>query len=112
MQKRDYFYERILKIHSPLSKIENCYLEVDKLKDRLDFALKTKLNTEKQRLESLNSLLIAHNPVNVLSRGYAIIEDDDTLIKSKEQLKEEKKLKITFKDGKIEGKFMPSDKEF
>ena len=104
--------ERILKIHSPLSKIENCYLEVDKLKDRLDFALKTKLNTEKQRLESLNSLLIAHNPVNVLSRGYAIIEDDDTLIKSKEQLKEEKKLKITFKDGKIEGKFMPSDKEF
>ena len=104
--------ESILKIHSPLSKIENCYLEVDKLKDRLDFALKTKLNTEKQRLESLNSLLIAHNPVNVLSRGYAIIEDDDTLIKSKEQLKEEKKLKITFKDGKIEGKFMPSDKEF
>ena len=104
--------ERILKIRSPLSKIENCYLEVDKLKDRLDFALKTKLNTEKQRLESLNSLLIAHNPVNVLSRGYAIIEDDDTLIKSKEQLKEEKKLKITFKDGKIEGKFMPSDKEF
>ena len=104
--------ERILKIHSPLSKIENCYLEVDKLKERLNFALKTKLNTEKQRLESLNSLLIAHNPVNVLSRGYAIIEDDDTLIKSKEQLKEEKKLKITFKDGKIEGKFMPSDKEF
>ena len=104
--------ERILKIHSPLSNIENCFLEVDKLKDRLDFALKTKLNTEKQRLESLNSLLIAHNPVNVLSRGYAIIEDDDTLIKSKEQLKEEKKLKITFKDGKIEGKFMPSDKEF
>lgn len=104
--------ERILKIHSPLSKIENCNLEVDKLKDRLDFALKTKLNKEKQRLKSLNSLLIAHNPVNVLSRGYAIIEDNVTLIKSKEQLTEEKSLKITFKDGKIEGKFMPSDKEF
>ena len=104
--------ERILKIHSPLSKIQNCYLEVDKLKDRLDFVLRTKLNKEKQRLESLNNLLIAHNPINVLSRGYAIIEDNDALIKSKEQLKEEKNLKITFKDGKIEGKFMPSDKEF
>ena len=104
--------ERILKIHSPLSKIQNYYLEVDKLKDRLDFVLKTKLNKEKQRLESLNSLLIAHNPVNILSRGYAIIEDNDTLIKSKEQLREEKNLMITFKDGKIEGKFMPSDKEF
>lgn len=74
--------------------------------------MKTKLNKEKQRLESLNSLLIAHNPVNILSRGYAIIEDNDTLIKSKEQLREEKNLMITFKDGKIKGKFMPSDKEF
>lgn len=104
--------EKILKIHSPLSKIQNYYLEVDKIKDRLDFVLKTKLNKEKQRLESLNSLLIAHNPVNILSRGYAIIEDNDTLIKSKEQLREEKNLMITFKDGKIKGKFMPSDKEF
>ena len=104
--------EKILKIHSPLSKIQNYYLEVDKIKDRLDFVLKTKLNKEKQRLESLNSLLIAHNPVNILSRGYAIIEDNDTLIKSKEQLREEKNLMITFKDGKIKGKFMPSDKQF
>jgi len=102
--------ERILKLHSPLSKIENCYLEVDKLKDRLDFALKTKLSKEKQKLESLNDLLIAHNPVKILSRGYAIIEDNNNiLIKSKEQLREDTNLNITFKDGNIKGKFIPSE---
>lgn len=102
--------ERILKLHSPLSKIENCYLEVDKLKDRLDFALKTKLSKEKQKLESLNDLLIAHNPVKILSRGYAIIEDNNNiLIKSKEQLREDTNLNITFKDGDIKGKFIPSE---
>ncbi|WP_369521939.1 DUF2953 domain-containing protein, partial [Clostridium butyricum] len=41
--------ERILKIHSPLSLIANSYLEVDKLKERLNFAIKTKLNKEKKK---------------------------------------------------------------
>ncbi len=41
--------ERILKIHSPLSLIANSYLEVDKLKERLNFAIKTKLNKEKEK---------------------------------------------------------------
>ncbi|WP_455797868.1 exodeoxyribonuclease VII large subunit [Clostridium butyricum] len=100
--------ERILKIHSPLSLIANSYLEVDKLKERLNFAIKTKLNREKKNIEHLNNLLIAYNPTKVIEKGYAIIEDDENnIIISKNQLNEEKKLNIILKDGKVKGNFIP-----
>ena len=101
--------ERILKIHSPLSQIANSYLEVDKLKERLSFAVKTKLNKEKKNIEHLNNLLIAYNPTKVLEKGYAIIEDDEKnhIITSKNMLKEEKKLNLILKDGKVKGNFIP-----
>ena len=37
----------------------------------------------------------------------AIIEDNNGIINSKEKLKNEKDISITFIDGKIEGKFVP-----
>ncbi|BCZ46878.1 exodeoxyribonuclease 7 large subunit [Clostridium gelidum] len=100
--------ERILNIHSPIAKISNSYLELDKLQDRLNFVIKTKLKREKNKIENFNNLLIAHNPVNVIRKGYAIIEDNEKkLITSKEQLKETINLKICLKDGSVEGKFVP-----
>lgn len=100
--------ERILKIHSPLNVIANSYLEVDKLKERLNFAVKTKLDKEKKNIEHLNNLLIAYNPTKVIEKGYAIIEDDDNnIITSKNMLKEEKKLNIILKDGNVKGNFIP-----
>jgi exodeoxyribonuclease VII large subunit len=91
-----------------LSLIANSYLEVDKLKERLNFAIKTKLNREKKNIEHLNNLLIAYNPTKVIEKGYAIIEDDENnIIISKNQLNEEKKLNIILKDGKVKGNFIP-----
>ena len=100
--------QRILNIHSPIAKISNSYLELDKLQDRLNFVIKTKLKREKNKIENFNNLLSAHNPINVISKGYAIIEDNEKkLITSKEQLKETINLKICLKDGNVEGKFVP-----
>ena len=45
--------ERILNIHSPIAKISNSYLELDKLQARLNFAIKTKLKREKNQIEKL-----------------------------------------------------------
>lgn len=100
--------ERILKIHSPITKISNTYLEIDKLQNRLSFVMKAKLRDEKNKIKSLNNLLFANNPINVISKGYAIIEDGEkNLITSKEQLKESKDLKVILKDGEAEGSFIP-----
>ena len=104
--------ERILKIHSPMAKISNSYLEVDKLKDRLNFMIKSKIKRDKNQIENFNNLLLAHNPIRVISKGYAIIEDNENnIISSMEQLKETVNLKILLKDGKVEGSFMPMKSE-
>lgn len=105
--------ERILKIHSPMAKISNSYLEADKLRDRLKFAIKTNLKREKNQIINLNNLLSAHNPINIISKGYAIIEDDENnIITSKEQLIETMGLNILLKDGRAEGKFIPYSHEY
>ena len=101
--------KRILKIHSPITKISNSYLELDKLQNRLNFVMKTKIKGVKNKVENLNNLLLAHNPIKVISKGYAIIEDDENnLITSKEKLNENIDIKIILKDGNAEGRFIPS----
>ena len=76
----------------------NCSLDV----------IKTKLKRDKTQIENLNNIHLAHNPIKVISKGYAIIEDEEkNLITSKEQLKETTDLKISLKDGSVEGSFIP-----
>ncbi len=101
--------KRILNVHSPITKISNSYLDVDRLQDRLNFVMRTKIKGEKNKVENLNNLLFAHNPIKVISKGYAIIKDDENnIITSKEQLNENKNIEVILKDGNIEGKFIPS----
>ncbi len=49
---------------------------------------------------------MASNPISLLNKGYAIIEEDREIIKSIEQLKNDKDIKITLKDGKVSGHFI------
>ncbi|AOR23907.1 exodeoxyribonuclease VII large subunit [Clostridium taeniosporum] len=100
--------KRLLKLHSPMTRIVNSYIEVDKLKDRLYFAIDTKIKREKQKIESLNSLLSANNPIKVLNKGYAIIEDENQeIIKETSRLKDQKEIRISLSDGKVKGNFIP-----
>ena len=50
---------------------------VEKVKEKLDSLLNKKIALEKQKLISLNNVLQAHSPLNILSKGYAIIEDEN-----------------------------------
>ena len=98
---------RILKLNSPMTKIVNGYIQVDKMKDDLTKSIENKLKLEKQKLMGLNNLLTANNPTKLLCKGYAIIEDDSKIIKSVEELTVEKEIKITLKDGIMKGNFIP-----
>lgn len=99
--------EKVLSLNSPLNKIVNSYLELDKLSKKLNFSIKNKVEFEKERLKGYNNLLMARNPVNLLNKGYAIIEEKGSLIKSIENLKKETEITINFSDGKIDGLFKP-----
>ena len=100
----------MLKLNSPLNKIVNSYLEIDGLNARLGRAMTNKIETEKQKLSSLNDILQAYNPMNVLSKGYAIVQDkNENLIFEKERLNKEVEIKIILKDGHVKGVFNPVD---
>ncbi|MBU5487525.1 exodeoxyribonuclease VII large subunit [Clostridium sp. MSJ-8] len=98
---------RILNLNSPITKVVNSYREVEELYKRLQLSMQKKIDIEKQQLIGMNSLLVAHNPINLLQKGYAIIEDNEGVISTKDRLKDTKQITITLKDGKVQGEFTP-----
>ena len=94
------FLKKSSDLNSPLIYIANQYSNVDKLKELLNFKLNVKINEKKEKLAKINALLSANNPLNILNRGYSIIEDDENNgINSIEELNKKDKIKVTMKDG-------------
>ena len=93
-------YRKTLEHNSPMAAIANSYNYIDRMNEILNEKIKNKLEAEKQKLSKLNALLNAHNPLNVLDRGYAIMEDEGSnLIAEINTLCHTSKVKITLKDG-------------
>ncbi|WP_050607595.1 exodeoxyribonuclease VII large subunit [Clostridium niameyense] len=94
------FLKHRLESNTPFNIIVNEYNNIDKLKELLNIKITSKVNWEKERLYRLRELLKAHNPLNILDKGYAIVKDDnDIVIGSKNNLKNKDFIHITFKDG-------------
>ena len=98
---------RILKLNSPMTRIVNNYMIVEKLKERLNSNIVNKINLEKEKLSGLNNLLMAQNPCNLLNKGYAIIEDESGVINTVKRMSEEKEINVFLADGVVKGKFSP-----
>ncbi|SHH45591.1 Exodeoxyribonuclease VII large subunit [Clostridium collagenovorans DSM 3089] len=94
--------EKELKLYSPEKYIVHQYEIVDSLKEKLLQKMQFKISMEKEILARYNSLLCAHNPLNILNKGYSIIESEEQkFIGSKEEIKKYEKISIRFKDGKV-----------
>lgn len=94
-----------LKLTSPINEIVNSYNHIDNLKNRLSHHMKLSLEVKKEQLSKNYALIAAYNPLNILNKGYSIIQDkEDQVISSIEELKKQEKLKILLKDGKIEAR--------
>ena len=98
---------RILKLNSPMSRIVNNYMIIEKLKERLNSNIVNKINIEKEKLSGLNNLLMAQNPCNLLNKGYAIIEDESGVINTVKRMSEEKEINVFLADGLVKGSFSP-----
>lgn len=98
---------RILKLNSPMTRVVNNYMVVEKLKERLNSNIVNKINLEKEKLSGLNNLLMAQNPCNLLNKGYAIIEDESGVINTVKRMSEEKEINVFLADGLVKGKFSP-----
>ncbi len=64
----------------------------------------TRLILVGNRLDSARRLLRSHDPIRILSRGYAIVRKDDQVIRRTKDVSAGDKLSIQVKDGKIKTK--------
>lgn len=103
-------YRKILSLNNPEVKLSNLYLNLDKMKDEIKKIVENRIEKEKIIIRGLNNILEAHNPINVLKKGYAIIEDNNkNIISSKETLEDLQEINIIFKDGKVKSKIISKD---
>lgn len=69
--------------------------------DQLNKLMALKLNQNKQYLGYTIASLNAYNPLNVLERGYSLVKQDDKIVKSIEDFKDNESFELQFKDGSV-----------
>ena len=85
--------------------VYNYRLRLDEIFHSLKSGLLNLSKEKNHRVEKSGQLLNALNPKKVLERGYTIIRDQqDNVIPSVKSIKENQKIKITFKDGDVYAK--------
>lgn len=96
------YFDKSLELNNPIHIIANAYNDVDKIINDINFRIVNRINNEKEYLGKMNALLCAHNPLNILNKGFAVIKTrDDKVIKDINYLKRNNNIKITLKDGTV-----------
>lgn len=91
-----------LEYNSPSINIINEYNNIDNLVKILKIRALNNLERNKEKLSKANSLLISHNPLNILNKGYSVIQSESGEIINKiEVLKKNSSVNITLSDGKV-----------
>ena len=92
--------QAILRRQAPLYRIDQQRLMVDDLARRLSASLTHRLQRHRLEVDALSQRLVALNPSAVLSRGYAIVQDESGhVIQSVGQTYAGQKVTVTVSDG-------------
>lgn len=93
---------RELELRSPMRMLSDKNMRVSLLAERLEGAMDKKLEASKNRLKLSAARLGAQNPMAVLSRGYALVQNDDnTVVSSSKELNVGDNIKLVFADGEV-----------
>lgn len=99
-QHLDYLSRRLI---SPAQQLQNQQAQLKQLVHRLQFAVKQHLQTQQQKVLRLSENLAQLNPENVLSRGYALVQDSQQkVITDSAQLSADDAIQITLSQGSAE----------
>lgn len=91
-----------LELNSPSKLIAHEYRRIDNLNDNLKNLVINNLDKNKIKLQNFNGLLKAYNPMNVLDKGYSIVQNQQGMvIKTINDVNKDEELQINVKDGKI-----------
>ena len=67
-----------------------------------NLSIQEKLKITKNTMEKQIALLDAYNPLAVLKRGYAIVSDEEGIIRSIRDVHDKDRLSIRLQDGRIQ----------
>ena len=106
-QKLDFLIRRLI---SPTQQLTVKFNEINQLKHRMDIALQGILKSHQQHVLRLQSSLAQLNPHNVLSRGYAMVQNSSgQIVKNSQQLNVGESVKITLHVGEARAKVTTND---
>ena len=92
--------QAVLRRHAPLYRIDQNRLLVDELGRRLTAAMALRLSRSRMQVDALAQRLEALNPLAVLSRGYALVQDEEgRVIDTVAKTHPGQRLQITVSDG-------------
>lgn len=104
--------EKELKKESQIKNWNEKMLTLDLLKENLDKISKQKIYNERKSLDFLRKEMVLLNPLNILDKGYSILEDSNkNKIINIDQIKLEEELNIRLKNGKLKCLVKEIDKE-
>ncbi len=91
------------KLKSPKDQLREKIQKCDELSMTLERAMKLIIERRQMALERHASKLQALSPLNVLSRGYALVQagDGQKVIRSSKEVKKGQKLSLRFSDGEL-----------
>lgn len=104
-------YKRTLENYNPINFIVHKYEEIDGYAIRLNNIIENNIQGKLQELSGFKNLLDAYNPLNILNKGYSVVYQDNSIVKSAKDLESSKNTVLKFYDGSVEGKFNVDKKE-
>ena len=102
-------YEKCMKSKaytSPLQKINEYYMLIDKNEKALENKIQVILKEKKAYMIEWISKLDALSPLKTLSRGYSIVQKDNKMVKTVKELKQGDSIKLRLTDGEKEAKIL------
>ena len=102
-------YEKCMKskaYNSPLQKINEYYMLIDKNEKVLENKIQVILKEKKAYMIEWISKLDALSPLKTLSRGYSIVQKDNKMVKTVKELKQGDNIKLRLTDGEKEAKIL------
>ncbi|MGP1410552.1 MAG: exodeoxyribonuclease VII large subunit [Peptoanaerobacter stomatis] len=94
-------YRFLIQSNTPYQKINQKKLSLLELTSFIEQAYKDKIQSYKDRLFYMSSILQENNYNNILSKGFALVEKGDRFIKTTEDLALGDRLTIRLKDGNV-----------
>lgn len=101
------FLKNNLEYNNPKNYLINQYEKIDRINEKLKTLALAKIDKEKNNIRTFTSLLNTNNPLNILNRGYTIVQSKKKVLTSIKDFEKPVDIDIILKDGKTSGRFIP-----